>query len=258
MNKFHLFLTAGVLALSACSKDQDATSSMLFKTENPMAQAKSFSTVLFENPSLRGDTTVTLMTSFKLGIGDVWVSQDEVKAGAADDLDWIKLTTSTNNEIKLFEDYSFPAVSLPVGQYRSIKMSLRNICYRHVVLADDPDVKYELLETMGSSTDPCDENDQSWANTNYFSTAGNHILNDENRFELVAPGEKLSGFTIEEEKTAIVTWRLGAGETSPCTNYLYDVNKNGQWDCGIDQMDIECPPTAQYMWDFVVTYDAAK
>lgn len=74
----------------------------------------------FLNPQLVGDTTETIMISMKFGIGDVWVSQDEVKAGEPDNLKWVKLTTTTNTELKLFEDYSFPAVEIPAGTYKSI------------------------------------------------------------------------------------------------------------------------------------------
>jgi hypothetical protein len=209
------------------------------------------------NPPLTGDTTATITSSFKLTIGDVWVSQGEVKAGNSDNLEWIRLTSFTNTEPKLFEDYLFSAIEIPGGTYQSIKLTFRNVFYRYNYLVSDSSVKYELLETMGSWTDACDENDTTWARTNYFGPDGNHILNDNDVFELVSAGEKIGGFSIESGKTAIVSWRLGAGYTGTCYTYLIDENSNLEWDCGIDRMEFECIPESEYlyMWDFLVEYE---
>lgn len=253
-----------LMLTSSCNKEdkEDETSKttgvLKFKTLNPaISQDKSTNYLksTITNPQLTGDTTVTINTSMKACIGDIWVSKGEVKAGNPDNLEWIRLTDVTNLELKLFEDYVFAPKELPVGTYKSIKISLKNIWYRHNELVSDPSIKYELLETMGSSFAPCDENDTSWVKPNYFSTDGNHKLNDNGVFELVSTGEKVGGFTIESGKTAIVNWRLGAGVTEPCINYLIDENGNREWDCGVDYLEIECPPEMQYMFDFVIEYE---
>ncbi len=230
-----------------------------FKTLNPMASMQKstpFIKSTTSNPPLTGPITKTITTSFNLAIGDVWVSQEEVIAGTTDDLEWIRLTSSTNTELKLFEDYSFLAVEIPAGTYRSIKITFRNIFYRYCYLVSDPSIKYNLLESMRGWTDACDANDTTWAKTNYFSQDGNHSLNDNNVFELVSEGEKLGGFSIEAGKTAVVSWRLGADYTGTCYTYLIDENSNLKWDCGVDRMDFECVPDEEdiYMWDFVVKY----
>jgi hypothetical protein len=259
-----MLLLGGFILLGACSKDNeepeevDNTGVLKFQTLNPLTSSKtsnSYVKSIVTNPPLTGPTTVTINTSMKVCVGDIWVSQGEVKAGNPDDLTWIRLTDVTNKELKLFEDYSFTPKELPTGTYKSIKISLKNIWYRHCELLSDATVKYELLETMGSSFAPCDENDTSWVKPNYFSTDGNHKLNDEGLFELVAPGEKVGGFEVKKGETAILTWRLGAGATEPCINYLVDENGNLEWDCGIDYIDIECPPEMEYMFDFVVGYE---
>lgn len=253
------------IIIAGCSKEKEGdvadvkkTGVLKFKTLNPFTSGKSSTMDLksiLSNPPLVGDTTVTLNTSMKACVGDIWVSQGEVKAGNPDNLEWIRLTNVTNHDLKLFEDYSFSPKELPTGIYKSIKISLKNIWYRYTELVSDPSIKYELLETMGSSFAPCDENDTSWVKPNYFSTDGNHKLNNEGIFELVAPGEKVGGFSIEVGKTAIVNWRLGAGVTEPCINYLIDVNGNRVWDCGEDYIEYECPPEMEYMFDFVVEYE---
>ncbi len=253
-----IFLTMILILTCGCKDEKETDGVLKFQTVNPITSGNKSGMKLmnvFNNPPLVGDTTITEMTSLKLAIGDVWVSQGEVIAGEPDNLQWVKLTSVTNTTLKLFENHTFSPVSLPAGTYKSIKMTFRNIFYRHVVLVSDPTIVYELLETMGSSFDPCDENDTSWAKTNYFSTAGNHNLDTNGLFVLTSAGEKVAGFTIEPGKTALVSWRLGAGVTEPCINYLIDVNGNREWDCGIDYLEEECPPQMQYMWDFVIDYE---
>lgn len=261
MKYFSRFIAISLLAtvlFSSCKKDDDKdtsnqTGTVEFKTINPVAELVGG---LKNNPALTGDTTVTHLSSLKIGIGDVWVSKGEVKAGQPDNLEWIRLTSVTNTDLKLFEDYQFSPVELPVGTYKSVKITFRNIFYRKAVLASDKSVQYELLETMGSSTDACDENDTTWARVNYFSTDGNHSINaSTGLFELASEGEKVGGFTIEANKKASLIWRLGAGVEGYCTEYLIDVNGNGVWDCGIDQRIDECPAEMEYMWDFYVEYD---
>lgn len=254
-------MLCSLMILTSCdigNNDNDIKNGVIqFQTLNSISSVNKSTglvTVLGANPALTGSTTETLTTSFILTIGDVWVSQQEVKAGNSDHLDWVRLTAVTNKEPKLFEDYTFSAMEIPEGTYKSIKITFRNVFYRYAQLVSDPMVKYELLETMGSWTDACDVNDTTWAKTNYFGTDGNHLVNDLGVFELVAPGEKIDGFSIEAGKTALVGWRLGAGVTTPCTTYLIDENENLTWDCGIDRMDFVCPPDAIYMWDFVIEY----
>jgi hypothetical protein len=251
-----------LIMLTACTKEKDEnnndkTGILRFKTLNPLENSKSLlypKSGAITNPPLTGSTTVTETTSFKLCVGDVWVSKEEVKAGQPDNLLWERLTSVTNKEHKLFEDYTFSDVEIPAGNYKSIKITFRNVFYRYARLVSDPNVAYELLETMGSWSSPCDENDTTWARTNYFGPDGNHSLGNNGLFELVSAGEKLGGFNIEEGQVASVSWRLGAGATEPCITYLIDENGNLLWDCGIDRMDFECPPEVEYMWDFIVEY----
>lgn len=257
-------LLSSLILITGCDKENNEAEkkegTLQFKTSNSMASGQKTEALLKSvksNPPLTGDTTVTITTSFKFTVGDVWVSQGEVKAGNSDNLEWVRLTHSTNTELRMFEDYSFPAVKIPEGTYKSIKITLRNICYRYTYLVSDPSVKYELLETMGSWTDACDPNDTTWAKANYFGPAGNHILNDNDVFEVASAGEKIGGFSIEAGKTAIVNWRLGAGYTGTSYTLLIDENDNREWDCGIDRMEFMNVPEEEYMymWDFVVEYE---
>lgn len=254
-------LCSALIFFAGCEKDssKDPKGTLEIRCFNPLtSNTKSDVKMLksvFLNPPLVGDTTETIMTGIKLGFGDVWVSQDEVKAGEPDNLEWVRLTQTTNTEIKLFEDYAFPAVEIPAGTYKSIKISLRTVSYRIVQLTSNPSITYEILETNKGGYESCDPNDESWAKTNYFSADGNHNLDNDGVFKLAASGEKVGGFTIESGKKAILTWRFGAGAAETCTNYLIDKNGNREWDCGTDDIDIECPPSIQYMWDFVVDYE---
>ena len=113
-------------------------------------------------------------------------------------------------------------------------------------------MKYELLESMGSRTDPCDPADTSWADTNYYGSVGKHQLNGNGLFELVAPGEKIGGFSVKAYKKVSISWRLFAGVTEPSINYLIDQGSNQEWNCGVDRIEEECPEELEFMWDFVV------
>lgn len=248
-----------VLALLACKKESPQATVQM-KCYNPMANYSLKSSCspgeLKSNPALTGDTTETIMTSLKFAIVDVWVSQDIVKAGEKDNLTWVKLTKETNGERKLFEDYVFPEVEIPAGTYNSIKIIFKNTFYRHVKLVSDPTVFYELFETMGSSKAPCSTDDESYAKTNYFSIGGLYYVDDNDTFYMQNENEKVAGFTVNSDKKATITWRLGAGSTGTCKNYLIDENKNRVFDCGIDKIKIECDSTvSEYMWDFLVTYN---
>lgn len=254
-----LILCIGLL-FSACKKDGDSEDNanskgfIEFKTSNPMAIAYSPSHLksIFANPALTGDTTTTYTTNLLLCIGDVWVSQGEVKAGETDNLEWIKLTSVTNTSLKLFENYSFNSMEIPAGNYKSVKITFKSVFYRYVQLASNLSVSYQLLETMSDWTTPCSEAGYSWI-TNYFGPGGNHSLNSNNQFKLEASGETIGGFKIEANKTAVVSWRLFGGATSPCITYLFDNNKNLEWDCGTDSMDFDCSGIVN-MWDFLVEY----
>ena len=185
-----VFLCAFIF-FAACEKESDDDNNkkngmLEFKTLNPLTSVKKSAMYLkstLSNPPLVGDTTITHTTSLKLCVGDVWVSQGEVKEGQPDNLEWIRLNAFTNTEQKLFEDYSFSSVELPAGTYKSIKIRFRNVFYRYAQLVSDPSISFELLETMGSWTSPCDANDTTWATTNYFSADGNHKLNDDNSYD---------------------------------------------------------------------------
>lgn len=260
MNAVFLYglLLSLLFALSCGGEDDNgakASGRIIFKMLNPGAEAaKPIALRSFKsNPSLTGDSTETILTGVKMGIGDIWVSQGIVKAGNPDDLEWIRLTDVTNMEVKPFEDYSLAPKEIPAGTYRSIKLTLRKILYWQTELASDRTVKYELLQTMGGTFDACDENDQSWEKADYFSEGGCHSLDDDGKFKVDSDGEKAGGFTVEEGKTAIVSWRwLMYG----CTFHILDLNNNQVFDCGVDDIDMECPPEmGDEMFDFVVTYE---
>lgn len=250
-----LYLILGSFLVTSCSKNNEGgTGTIQFKMTNPgSTKVKSgfAQNAAYVNPPLTGDVTETLTTSIKLRVGDVWVSQGVIRIGEADNLKWVRLTDATNQECKLFENYTFPPKELPAGTYKSIKMTFGGLFYRLLSLRSDPTVKYEIAEAMGSSILPCDLSDNSLGPSYYFSTDGNHII-ENGVFKMANRNEKVGGFTVVAGKTVKVSWRLGAGVTVPCTNFLYDINKNRIWDCGIDDLGISCPPEVQLMWDFVV------
>ena len=239
-------------AFSSCNESKSTFGDLEVKAVNINNPISKSILMCNENPPLTGDTTKTETIDLKVCVGDIWVSQDEVKAGNPDNLNWIRLTKETNNDLRYFEENSLSPVSLPTGKYKSIKITFKNRFYRCCKLMNDESVYYELLETMGSTFDPCDVNDDSWAKTNYFSDAGNHYLNSDGVFELASEGEKMGMFEIFDSKTTLLQWRLGGGVEATCETNLIDLNKNRQWDCGTDDMEIICPPEVEVMFDFYV------
>ncbi len=256
-----LILVALLFSLS-CRKDEQnnpETGLLTFKTYNPFFNdgAKGMDGIkrLLYNPPLLGDTTETETTELLICFIDVWVSQEEVKTGVKDTFNWVKISSVSNMDHKFFHKYAFHDVEIPAGEYKSIKIHVKNIFWRYAQLIADPTIAYELFETMGIASDSCDVND-STTKYNYFGPMGNHSLDTiTNSFGLPMPGEKVDGFIIEPGKKAVVTWRLGAGVDKKCITYLVDKNNNLEWDCGIDDMHIWCPPEVIYMWDFVVEYE---
>ncbi len=238
-----------VFLFHSCKKEDNSDNKgfIEFKTSNSITLSQNSSSLLksaLVNPPLTRDTTLVHLVSLNLIIADVWVSQGVVRAEEADNMEWVRLTNTTNTQTKLFEDYSFSAADIPAGNYQSIKITFGNEFYRHVQLASDPSVKYELIEWMDSSGSSV---------TNYFGPGGNHRLVN-GKFISTSAGEKIGGFIIEADRTAIVTWRLFAGATEACPEYLIDNNGNLEWDDGIDSMvELDCPGLT-YMWDFVVEY----
>ncbi len=247
-------LLIALFAFTACDKEGSGTGTIQFKAYNPLVSVTKSSVghnaAPYQNPDLTGETTETYMESLRICIGDVWISKSKIKEGKPDDFEWIKLTTTTNQELKLFEDYSFSPVEIPSGKYNSLKITFKNRFYRICRLISNLNIKYELLETMGSWSDPCDENDESWVEPEYHCEDGSfRIVNGV--FHLQSSGVKMSSFTVPSGKTINLIWRFGAGATESCTNYLIDKNGNRKWDCGVDKIDISCPPSVKYMWDFV-------
>lgn len=258
---FNTFLLIVIcFALSGCDKDTgNQNGTLVFKMINPVAniyKSASLTKADLKNTALTGDITEVITVSLKACVGDVWVSTGTVTQGQPDNLEWIKITSVTNNELKLFEDYmTLSTTYIPAGVYKSIKITVKNRFYRYAVLKSNYAVKYEFLETMSSYTDPtyCNDTDESWAPTNYFGPGGNHVV-EGGLFKLVSANEKLGGFTIEKGATVTLSWRMGGGSTEVCTTLITDNNHNRRWDCGVDEMDFICPPSVTVMWDFVVEY----
>lgn len=231
-----------------CDKDEK-TSTLVVECVNYLDASKSASLgcngLEVENP--------WVTDNMKFTIYDIYVSQEVVKEGKSDNLTWYKI--GENTELKYWNEYSFTANNLPVGEYKSLKVNFRNILYRYAYLLSDPSIRFEGTETMDSWTLPCDEERE--IPTNYFSEGGNHVL-DNGSFVVANSNEKISLFTLEEGSVTKLYWILGqedADMLEPCTFTWFDENGNGIWDCGIDWLDTKCPEGWHSMFDFIVEYE---
>ncbi|MDA3942915.1 MAG: hypothetical protein PF694_05180 [Bacteroidetes bacterium] len=206
-----------------------------------------------DNPDLTGSTTRVYWTSVKICIGDFWVSKDVVSEGIdPDSLTWVRLKATTNQERKLISDYIFDEVELEAGEYKSVKMTFKNTFYRYVQLVSDPSLNYEIFETMGSWTDECDVNDETFVEPQYFGQDNSYRTNSEGL--LVYEDETtIAPFRIDAGKQTLLNWQFG-GSATDCILQLIDEDNNLRWDCGIDRInDDEC--AWEYMFSFGVEYE---
>lgn len=167
-------------------------------------------------------------TGMKLWVTEVSVSQGLVADGVADTFVWEKI--GEGDAIKPIPDYSFTNDTLPVGEYKSIKMVFKNSIVMTAVYHDDQATEIE----MPSSLDQGSCGDETLI-TQYFSPNGNHVL-EEGVFHVQSAGEKSSAFTINEGKTTTIKWQLGKPgvQLTDCSFEWVDANDNGAWDCGVD------------------------
>ncbi len=251
-NQVVFSLLIASLMLVSCEKENDKTGKLIFKGVKTVPNQE---TLKSSRMSIKASPTVMVTDNMKATIMELWVSQGVVEVGKPDDLKWFKI--GENNTMKFIDEYQFTVDDLPVGVYRSIKMTLKNIWYRYAYPLSDPTQKIEMKQTMGSDSDPCDDEDKV-VPTNYFSYGGNHNLVG-GVFKVVSEGEKVGGFEIKEGKITTVYMKLnGAGGDgiAPCTFDWLDVNSNGVWDCGVDQLEnFDCPPEVQTMFDFIIEYE---
>lgn len=116
-----------ILTISCKKDDKDdalfkTTGVLKFKTFKPNATPPKSTMYLKSvgaNPQLTGEITITILTNMIACLEDIWVSLSEVKAGSPDTHEWMRLTSVTNRDLKLFEEYEFDPVELPVGTYKS-------------------------------------------------------------------------------------------------------------------------------------------
>ncbi|MBN1926934.1 MAG: hypothetical protein JW798_13970 [Prolixibacteraceae bacterium] len=247
--KFFFFILCLSSLLLNCDKDEK-TGTLEVQCINLLDAPKSTSMECIgsevENPWVTDNLKFTIL--------DIYVSQGVVEEGNPDNLTWYKI--GENTELKFWNEYSFTADNLPVGEYKSMKANFRNIMYRYAYLQSDPSVRFEGMENMLGWGQSCSED--AYVPTNYFSEGGNHILGPDENFMVINKNEKFDLFTIEEGQIANVYWILGqegADTLDPCTFTWIDANLNGIWDCELDTLDFQCPEGWHSMFDFIVEYE---
>jgi hypothetical protein len=264
----HLFLLAFlfVVVVVGCKKDNDnnddntptpTTGTLIFQGTDhvPTKMISPYLKLLTHNLKV-ADTIKMITLNYMVNATEIWVSKTKVEAGQPDTMTWYKI--GDNDTLRYVEDYAFAPVTLPSGEYKSIKILLKNICYRLAAYMQDTSQVILMKESMGSYADPCDYD--GLVPTNYFSADGNHNLDTiSNTFVLVSPGEHINGFTINPGGTTRIYWKLGGeGDYDPYQGHFdwFDENNNGAWDCGVDGMDnFVVPPGMTCMWGFIVEYD---
>jgi len=227
--KGFLLIVALTLLLNNCKKnDSDDTGTLVFQGVPPYTTQGSA-----KSSSLKSTydeiTNVMHTANLKGLVTGIWVSQGLVTEGVTDDFQWYKIGES--NELKLIEEYSFTVNDLPVGDYQSIKLAMKNILTRIAVYQSNIN---ETVEMQSSISEESCGNDSII--TQYFSKNGNHNLVN-GIFQLSSEGENVRGFKIRPDEVTSIFWRLGGADSkiTDCTFDWVDVNVNGVWDCGTDR-----------------------
>jgi hypothetical protein len=251
-----ILIFAGLIIFNSCDSSIEK-GSVQISIKNPVLENYSAfvkkSGFKISNPPLAGDTTITLIESLKICIGDIWISKDEISPGTIDNLNWVKLTTHTNFDLKLFEEYQFDPVMIESGTYKSIKISSKNLFYRHCVVQNNPSVVYDIPETQSNDLSPCIISDSTWAQPIYISLTGNYTLLS-GTFQLISAAQKINGFKVNPGEVTGFYWSFGDESTIPCTMKIFDKNSNRIWECGTDKKSIECSENIFEIFKFEFTY----
>ena len=225
---FLLFIALSLI-FSDCKKDDsNGTGTLVFTGVPPYTNQKST-----KNYSLKStyDENIHLMHTANLKgfVTEIWVSKGLVTEGVTDDFIWYKIGES--NELKLIEDYLFTVDDLPEGDYKSIKLVMKNSMIRIAVYQSNINETIEMQSSINEES--C--GDETLI-TQYFSKNGNHSLVN-GIFQLNSEGENIRGFKIKPNEVTTIFWKLGGpvSQITDCTFDWVDVNGNNHWDCGIDR-----------------------
>ena len=186
------------------------------------------------------DTNVCAITSIKWTIEEIAVSTEAIVDGETDDIEWT--TILTNDQLKYFDDYEF-SFELPVGNYPSIKIMMKN---RGFWICEYNDTTYEFEDFNCSECDPDGESP-----VNYFYTDGLHYIDEDSIFYMQTENERIGGFEIKESKTTTISWIINLVSLE-----WIDVNENGVWDTGTDRLDNwKVGEGKETMFDFIISYE---
>ncbi len=163
----------------------------------------------------------------------------DIVDGEPDTLDWI--TTYESSEEMLDSEREFSPVTMPIGNYKNIRIVQSNRVYFVGTLGSDtlelPNLNNSELEPADSLLNICGEN-------------GMYVHDENNNFKLEAPDEKLGGFEMKSGKTTKLTIRVNIK-----TFDWIDNDGNGEWSEGDELDNWTLPEGIETMTDFIVEYE---
>lgn len=234
--QFLLLFFIGLSFFSSCKKDDDNNND----NPNPTGNLQILFSWYSSKGDIKGDTNTCDIIDIKNTVLEIAVSQDAITDGQPDNLNWTTIYTTTTD--LYFTQRTPPTVTLPTGSYKSIKIVQKNLVTWKCMHGS---TEYEF-ESLNNSSLPVD----TIVPTNYFYSDGLHELDANGNFFLHQPNEKMGGFTISENATTRLNWRMNIIALD-----WIDVNSNGTWDTGTDELsNWQLPPGFTTMFDFIVSY----
>jgi hypothetical protein len=229
-----LILFSALFLISACKKDDNDDNT------NPTGNLQMKFSWYSSKGDVKGDTNTCDLIDIKGTLLEIAVSKDAIVDGQPDNLNWTTIYTTSSS--MYFTERQCPVVSLPAGNYKSIKIVQKNaINWKCIFNTDTLE-----FEDLNNSSLPAD----TTIPANYFYSDGLHELDASGNFFMHQSEEKLGGFEILDGQTTNLSWRMNIIHLD-----WIDTNTNGIWDTGIDGLDNwQLPPGVTTMFDFIVTY----
>lgn len=239
MKKTILSLMTASLLLLSCDKNENndaekGTLTFLTTVWNTKLSDDVTKTLL----KAKGDTNTVDLINIRHLISKIEITTDEIKDGVSpNDINWTLMYES--NQEMLHTDREV-TIELPVGEYKGIKLTQRNLMY-WVCLFEGDTIEFPSLNNSDLQ--------QNAELFNYFGEEGFYEIED-GVFVSTNAEERLGFFEIKPDATTKVTMRMNL-----ITLDWVDSDGSGEWSYGDELTNWTVPEGVTTMTDFIVEYE---